>query len=245
MIRMRTVLFFAVFIAVMVLAPDCAFARAGGGGGGSHYSHYGHSGRGDLIVMLVMLPVQMLYIFVSDFLFKSKKSDAAELLHRLEEIDPLWCESHIYARIEATFFAAQNAWTERNQDLAREFMSDRLYKKHKTQTDAMIHAQRRNVLENVNLIHADVIGVSQFSRNSNDNFYVRISGSMIDYHISTETGEIISGNPKIPEMFTEIWQFTRGDTDWLLNEIEQNPQLINITQYRCTSDAVGAGSQQT
>jgi hypothetical protein len=68
---------------------------------------------------------------------------------------------------------------------------------------------------------------------------------MIDYHISTETGEIISGNPKIPEIFTEIWQFTRGDTDWLLNEIEQSPQLINVTQYRCTSDAVGAGSQQT
>jgi hypothetical protein len=243
MIRMRTFFFFAVFIAVMVLAPDGAFARAGGGGGGggSHYSHYGPV---YMITLLVMLPAKVLYSFASDFLIESKKQEVAELLHRLGELDPLWCESHIYARIEATFFSVQNAWMERNQVLAREFMSDRLYKKHKTQTDAMIDAQRRNVLENVNLIHAKVIGVRQFSRNSYDNFYVHIRGSMIDYHISTETGEIISGDPKIPEVFTEIWQFTRGDNDWYLNEIEQNPGLINVRQCVCKSDVVDAGSKQ-
>jgi hypothetical protein len=250
MIRMRTVVFIAAFLAVMLLAPDCAFARAGGGGGGGGGFYLGRhrhdmDGLINVLVTFLMLPAMALNSFLPYFLIEPKRQEAAKLLHRLEELDPLWCEARIYARIEAAYFAVQNAWTERNQDLAREFMSDRLYKKHKAQTDAMLNKHRRNVLENVNFIHAKVIGVRQFSLKDKDHFYVQIKGSMIDYQINTDAGTIVSGDSESSEEFTEIWQFIRGDADWLLHEIVQKPQLITVLRCVCTSDSLGTDASSS
>lgn len=232
--RLRSLLSIATVIAVLILAPDSAFARAGGGGGGGGGSHYRDSG----LVAMVIFPATALYFLVAMILMDYKQREAAELMRRLEKLDPLWGESHIQARIEATYFAVQNAWTQRNQDLAREFMTDRLYEKHKRQTDAMIAEQRRNVLENVHLIHAKVIGVQQFVNKSQDRIQVHIKGSMIDYHIYTETGIRLSGDTNTPEGFTEIWQFLRGDSDWLLDQIDQDPHFTTTMRCFSKSDAV-------
>ena len=42
----------------------------------------------------------------------------------------------------------QNAWRERNQDLANEFMSEYLYGKHKIQTEEMKLLKEKNILFN-------------------------------------------------------------------------------------------------
>ena len=69
MIRMRTVVFIAAFLAVMLLAPDCALARAGGGGGGGggfhHRSHHDDmDGLINVLCTFLILPAMALNSFL-------------------------------------------------------------------------------------------------------------------------------------------------------------------------------------
>ena len=74
-----------------------------------------------------------------------RNQQCEQLLGSLRLKDPAWNEDAIRARIEQTFFHVQNAWMARDQNLARSFMSDRLFEKHKLQTDDMISQHKQNI----------------------------------------------------------------------------------------------------
>lgn len=187
---------------------------------------------------LALLPLSLAYSAIVTVVLAKKHRQATTMLSRLRGLDPLWDEDHIHRRVELAYFSIQSAWTNRDQDIAREYVSDRLYAKHKMQTDEMIASHRRNVLENVNLMSADIIGVRDFNDDARDHFEVHIKGSMADYMVNDETGAVVSGKPGETELFTEIWRFVRGEDDWVLDEIEQDAGLLRLIETDCASQAV-------
>ena len=133
----------------------------------------------------------------------------------------------IELRVREVFFKVQKAWAERDQRLASDCMSPRLYEKHKTDTDEMITNNEINILENLKLIEVRIIelndgpaiGESPRGAQNCGRLSAYIRASVIDYIIDASTRELIEGDRNSPEEFAEIWKFLKGPEDWIVDEI--------------------------
>ena len=120
--------------------------------------------------------------------------------------DPGFDERSFLDRAQTAFFKIQQAWMGRNQDLARDVMSDALYERHKMQTDQLIAAHQIDVLENIVIGHAKVVDVRPGT--PYDTIVVAFTASMTDYTIDENTKQVVDGE-RTPTTFTEFWTFIR------------------------------------
>ena len=212
----------AISVVVLGLAatPVEAFARAGGAGG--------KGGTVSLVLYLILLPFIVIYSAIHSHVVNKKHRQCKELLQRLAKTDASWDPESIKRRVERMYFKVQEAWMQRDQSIAQGFMSDRLYQKHKMQTDLMRSEHRKNVLEEITLTQAKVINVSVCADDSKDGVWVYIEGSMIDYMVNDQTGKEIAGSTSKSEHFAEVWKLIRGRTGWVLDEIEQGANIFAL-----------------
>jgi predicted lipid-binding transport protein (Tim44 family) len=124
----------------------------------------------------------------------------------IKQRDPGFDERSFLDRAQTAFFKIQQAWQARNQDLARDVMSDALYERHKMQTDQLIAAHQIDVLENIVIGHAKVVDVKPGT--PYDTIVVAFTASMSDYTIDENTKQIVDGQ-RVPTTFTEFWTFIR------------------------------------
>ncbi len=133
----------------------------------------------------------------------------------------------IELRVKEVFFKVQKAWTERDQRIASDCMSPRLYEKHKFDTDEMITNNEINILENLRLIEVRIIelndgpaiGESSRSVQNCGRLSAYIRASAVDYIIDASTRDLIEGDRNASEEFVEIWKFLKGPEDWIVDEI--------------------------
>jgi len=215
-------------ILLLLLLPLDLFARAGGGGGGG-------GGRGGIGAILIY-PFVLIYIGFLHYKIHRKNQEAAALIERLSAADGGWNMENLKNRVAECYFKVQEAWTGRDQDIARAYMSRRLYDKHKAETDLMIAAGERNVLKDIDLLEARIVEAVDYTDNSRDQFWVYIKGAMIDYKAREPGGEIISGKPHEQEKFTELWKFTRENGRWVLDEIDPEVGMDDLASFRSRSE---------
>ncbi len=115
----------------------------------------------------------------------------------------------------------QIAWRERNQDFAKEFMSDYMYERLKLQTDAMKLMKEKNIIKKIALLEANPIGLQDKEGISKDCIWVHIKAKAKDYTINEETNEVIKGDDSISVHFEEYWKFIKKDKRWILDDIRQ------------------------
>jgi predicted lipid-binding transport protein (Tim44 family) len=217
----------AIITALLLLAPEVALARAGGGGG---------HGKGSWI-NIILLPFLLIYSAIVTHQVRKKNRACKALLARLEKQDPAWDLDAIRQRISQVFFKVQEAWMERDQNIARDCMSNAIFEKHKMQTDQLISQHRKNILDNINLIETDIVDVEDFADNKKDHFWVYVKGSMSDYTMDDRTDSVVSGNREA-EDFTELWKFIRAGDVWVLDEIDQKVSLSDLRDFKATTDSV-------
>lgn len=139
----------------------------------------------------------------------NKKSDNVkvqfkELIQRDSNFDKQKFKD--YAR--KVFMSCQQAWTERDLDLCRPFLSEDIFQMYKTQIDNMKKNKVINVLENI-VIGSSKIVKLEFSK-SYDRIIVEFRASMKDYKVKEDNPDkVISGNKKQIPPFTEYWVFIR------------------------------------
>jgi len=133
---------------VIILFPDEVMARAGGG-----------SSKGGGILGLILWPFILIYSGIITYIAAKKNKQAKELLKQISKKDTMWDVGHIKSRVEEAYIKIQQAWRDRDQDIAREYMSNRLYMKHKLQTDDMLKRGIINVMENINLKEATIVSL--------------------------------------------------------------------------------------
>jgi len=214
-----------VAVTLILTFPEMALARAGGGG------------RGGGWINLVFWPVILIYSAILTHLVRKKSEESKALLARLNAVDSTWDLNKIKKRIEIAFFKIQDAWMQRDQNLAKEYMSERLYHKHKLQTDQMIAANRQNILEGIDLIEAEIVQIADFKDDSQDSIWVYIKGSMIDYIVNSQTREVISGDEVRTSRFKELWKLIRNaDNDWVVDEIDQEADISDVRSMRSFSE---------
>jgi len=137
---------------------------------------------------------------------KADPNSIATGLASIKAHDANFDQAAILDRAQTAFFKLQQAWQARNQDLARDVMSDALYERHKVQTDQLIANHQIDMLENIVIGHAGVVAVN--AATPYDSIVVAISATMTDYTIDENTKQVVSGN-KFPQTFTERWTFIR------------------------------------
>ncbi len=120
--------------------------------------------------------------------------------------DPNFDQAAFLDHAQTAFFKLQQAWQARNQDIARDVMSEALYERHKMQTDQLLANHQIDMLENIVIGHASIVGVTPAS--PYDSIVVSFSATMTDYTVDENTKQVVSGN-KFPQTFTERWTFIR------------------------------------
>jgi Tim44-like domain len=131
-----------------------------------------------------------------------------EDLAALKAKDPNFNEQMFLDRAQATFFALQKAWMDRNLEPARVYMSDGIYHRWKMQIDQMIAAHKRNILDNLVIGGTQIVKV--LTDPNFDSITVRIDASAADYEVDdTSSNKVIYGS-KQNQPFTEYWTFIRS-----------------------------------
>ncbi len=223
----RSAVWLSWFVLIEAALPLEAWARAGGGGGGS--------GKGG-IVNLILLPICIAYSLFVSYLVYKKNRDSEQALEKAMA-DHFWSPGTIKARVKQVFFKVQEAWTARNQKIAKDCMSEKLFHEHKQQTDLMQQNGTRNKLENIQLNRARIVEILDYLDDSKDQFWVHIEGSMIDYTINDKTGDVVEGNRNKAEAFKELWKFIRADHGWVLDEIDSSVQLTDLLNMNSITES--------
>lgn len=243
-------------VALVELAASHCLGRAGGGHASSSYSysssHGSYSGQGDngpmVMLLLLVLVAVLVYVVVQNLQLKAELNDrfaaVRALTAELEKRDPLWNLQTMTSRVNDVFFKVQAAWTQRNQDLARACMSDKLYRRHKAQTDQMLADKTRNVLENIQLVEVLIYSVADYHDDARDTFAAQLTGSMIDYTVKEAHGYVTVGERVNPEAFTEVWYFVRENNQWLLDAIAPQATAEIIGYGRSYSESWAGSSNK-
>jgi len=213
-----------IILVLWVFIPEDAIARAGGG-----------SSKGEGILGLILWPFLLIYSAIITYFAVKKNKQAKALIKTISKLDNAWDLDALKARIDETYFKVQTAWRDRNQEIAKEYMSERLYLKHKSQTDNMLSRGIRNVMESINLKEAKIVEVLDYKDNSKDVFWAYIIGSMVDYTIVEKSGEVIDGE-KTNNSFKELWKFKRQENTWLLDEIDQDVEISDLRGFNPFSE---------
>ncbi|MET0066004.1 MAG: Tim44-like domain-containing protein [Candidatus Thiodiazotropha sp.] len=220
-----TLLVIIAFSLAILLLPTELWARAGGG-----------SSKGGGILGLILWPFFLIYSAVVSYIAAKKNRMAKSLLKQIAQNDPMWDLDHLKARIEQIYFKVQQAWRDRNQEIARDCMSLRLYTKHKNQTDDMLQRGIRNVMENINLVEAKIVEVLDYRDDTRDAFWALVEGSMIDYTIEESSGRVIDGE-RDNQFFKELWRFKRESHGWVLDEIDQDVSISDLQGFQPFSES--------
>ena len=220
---MRAAVLFNLTLWLCLFMVHHASARAGGGGGGSDAVVGG--GIFAVVIAVIVLPVWIAWMLIKKAKTKTTDILHTHQLHQAAKLDPIWDEDAVKVRVEKVFFTVQRAWMARDQQIARDFVTERLYDKHKLQTDIMLETHEKNMLQNLNLLEVQVVRVDDSANNARDKLWTRIRASMIDFMINEKDGHVTGSTSQVKE-FIEVWKFVRGPGGWLLDEIDQNVSQV-------------------
>ncbi len=207
---------------------------SGGGGGGSSGGASGTSGSGgqptllESIFQFIMMPLVffsstiLYYIKLTKYSRKSKK-----LMKQMKQSDNAWKYKDISRRVTDCYFAVQTAWCDMDMTPMQQYMSEDLFDSFQTKLNWMKYRKEKNILKDIKLINALPVAVHDDDDNTRDYIWFYIKGRMIDYTINTDTQAKVSGSTA-HSSFTEYWQFTRKDDNWVLNKILQKDESNQI-----------------
>jgi predicted lipid-binding transport protein (Tim44 family) len=131
----------------------------------------------------------------------------AEGIAAITAHDPAFDESAFIGEAERGFFVVQQAWTELKPDLSRRVMADGIWQQHRTQIEQYVAQGRRNVLEQLAVGSARIIGAH--SDQSYDTLTLRFLAACADYDIDVKSGRIVRGDRSVGQ-WSEDWVFQRS-----------------------------------
>jgi len=119
------------------------------------------------------------------------------------------------------FFKIQGAWANNDVSVARNLLTEEMFKLVGDDIGKLKLEKKVNKLENIAVRSADIVEVWQES--GRDYVTVRFYANLLDYTIDQTTGQVLSGSKTEPVKFEEYWTFTRqvGNNPWQLSAINQ------------------------
>ncbi|CAG9707934.1 Tim44 domain-containing protein [Clostridium neonatale] len=205
---------FSMIIMIIFQSYTLSFARSGGGGsggggggggGGSHSSSTNHSDRstgksnplGNVMFIIFAGVIWQREKIVCKVKVARKSMEANKLIIYLRKIDNNYSKDILNDRVKETYFKMQEAWTNRDVEISKEYMSDSIYNLHSNKLEWMKVRNERNVLSNIKLLDFKPVSIEHYKDNSKDIVWFYIKGSMIDYIINEEKMKLLRGILKV------------------------------------------------
>jgi predicted lipid-binding transport protein (Tim44 family) len=206
----------------LFLSTLSAYARAGGGGGGNGSVY----GRG-LGVLLALINLALITFFVY-----RKNKRARQLISQLGTQDKLWNYEQMIDYAQEVFDKMQNAWMERNMELVKDIVTDRLYQDYQKKLDWQKVKHEQNIIEDIEIKRTEIIGMEDHAGKDKDTFTIYIKGKLVDYTISDKTGKVYTNKAKRKTSFVDLYYFLRREEKWLLDKIENDVSLGKILKAK-------------
>ncbi len=219
---------------LMFICCDTSWARAGGGGGyrgGGGYSGGGGGDGGGLFILIwlvlrhpvIGIPVLIIVGIFSYYGGKQGRNyhvtrtirrynqqqdedHLGEELAKIQERDPEFDADAFLGKVSTAFLKIQDAWSSQNMVPVRHFVSDGVFERFSLQLDMMKQCILKNMMQDVQVIHADIVSVE--SDSTFDSINVKIFASAVDYSVDLENNQMVDGSSE-PDYFTEFWTFLR------------------------------------
>ena len=207
---------------LLFLSTLSAFARAGGGGGGSGSVY----GRG-LGVLLALINLALISFFVY-----RKNKRARQLISQLHSQDTIWNYDQMIDFAQDVFVKMQNAWMERNMELVKDIVTERLYQDYQKKLDWQKVKHEQNIIEDIEIKRTEIIGMEDHAGKDKDRFTIYIKGKLVDYTISDKTGKIYTNKAKGKTSFVDLYYFLRKEEKWVLDRIENDVSLGKILKAK-------------
>lgn len=122
--------------------------------------------------------------------------------------DPAFDWNAFLGRVTHVFQQFQKSWSERNLEGMRPFLSDAIFVTQSYWVDEYKRQRLRNVTENARILNIEL------SRVTTDAFFdaitVRVFATSLDYTLSDQNNQIVSGSRSQERRYTEYWTFIRG-----------------------------------
>lgn len=135
-----------------------------------------------------------------------------------------WDHDFLIGRVRQVFFWLQDAWSRQDLSHAQENLTLILQSKYQEDLNGMKSRGERNMIKEPMLNQGDIEFVHSHMDENDQHFIVMISASLIDYTVDSQ-GRLISGDDKYRLYFTEFWEFTWQDNQWLLSSIYQEDAI--------------------
>ena len=136
--------------------------------------------------------------------------DAKGRLEDLSRRDPQLTFAAFQRRTEVIFAELQIAWSTREWKRARPFVSDSLFQSQLYWMTTYRRQKLRNITERSRIVGVQVAKVT--ADKYFDAITVRVFASGLDYTVSDETGELVSGSKTRERYYTEYWTLIRGSS---------------------------------
>lgn len=139
-----------------------------------------------------------------------KQPRVNERMQRLLQQDPEMSWEALTARLGLIFRELQVAWSERQWEKARPYVSDSLFQTQLYWMTAYERAGLRNVTKN-----ARITGV-ELARLVSDRYFValtvRVHATGLDFTLRDSDGAMVAGSQRLERRYTEYWTLIRGSS---------------------------------
>ena len=125
----------------------------------------------------------------------------------IRQHDPAFDEARFVSDAERAFFTVQQAWTDLKPDMSRRVMADNIWQQHRVQIESYVSNHKRNVLENLAIANATIVGA--FTDGAYDTVMLRFRAGCADYDVDTTNNKVVRGNKNFTQ-WTEDWCFQRS-----------------------------------
>ncbi|NVN99071.1 MAG: Tim44 domain-containing protein [Geobacteraceae bacterium] len=230
----RAMTIFLVMLSSIAIMAPVVFARAGGAEPDLVM------GAGAIVLAILLAPFIIAVMIYSYIKSKMKRAEARKLLQKLAENDRTWNQDLLEKRAREVYFAVQMSWTKNDINLCRSFVSDRLFEQHRHLLAAMAKKGEMNILEQVQLDECTPLAVHDYAGETDDEVYIKIVGSMIDYTVDSSS-KIVRGEKGKVVPFEELWVFCKHiKYGWVLNEIRKQIDCYQIGKIKSFTEEVSS-----
>lgn len=217
---------------------------SGGGGGGSTggigkrgiggYRGINNNGQNtvwDYVVFIGFIVFGSFTGFITTvLLWKSKLSN--KILSRILPTDSFWNINDMKYNARRVFYNMSEAWENHDMERVKNYVTIELYKDYSAKLAKMKERKEKNIISSVDITETRIIGCEDYKDNSKDRYIAYIKGTILDYTILEDTGEIIKNPKKEIEDFSDTYHFIRVKNQWVLEKIDNSVSILDLAFSR-------------
>lgn len=128
-------------------------------------------------------------------------------IERYTELDPNFDSHTLGERISNLYVQMQNCWQDKDLRSLRPYLSDGFYQQMERQVAAMRKNHQTNYVERIAVLGVTLNGFYQAE--DDDHIVATVRTRIVDYTLSDETGELISGDRRKEKFMTYEWDLVR------------------------------------